>query len=96
MIFSVATIHAKANDELLKTRIAELFPSDHYEIGRGQWLVFFPGTAQELYVKLAPPADDNPYPLTGTTVFGISGYFGVASRDMWDWMATKLKTAKSA
>jgi hypothetical protein len=89
-IFTVATKYEE-NDELLRNRITELFPTDNYDVGRGQWLISFTGTAKDLYLKLAPPAsDDNPYTIKGTTVFGIGGYFGVTSRDMWEWIATKL------
>jgi hypothetical protein len=93
-VFTVATKYEE-NDEQLKDRITELFPSDHYEVGRGQWLVSFTGTAKELYLKIAPATEETPYTIKGTTVFGIGGYFGVTSRDMWEWMATKLggKTA---
>ena len=92
MIFTVATIH-ETNDDLLKSRITDLFPEDHYEIGRGQWLVVYNGTAKELYLKIAPPSEETPYSIKGTTVFGVQGYFGVAPRDLWDWMSTKLKVS---
>lgn len=62
------------------------FPSDFYVIGRGQWLVAFEGTAKELYEKISPAES----PFAGTVVFGVGGYFGRASRDMWEWIANKL------
>jgi hypothetical protein len=85
VIFIVATRHPN-NDDPLKNRITENFPSAHYEIGRGQWLVAFNGTSKELYDKILP--DDSP---SGVTVFATSGYYGVAPQDMWEWIATKLK-----
>src|SRR5215216_3744979 len=50
-IFIVATSNTEI-DSALKNRITEAFPTDHYEIGRGQWLISFTGTARELYTKL--------------------------------------------
>jgi hypothetical protein len=87
-LFTVSTKH-EGNDEVLAQRIAALFPGDHYEIGRGQWLVSFSGTAKDLYTKLDPQPGN--YTFKGTVVFGIGGYFGVASRDMWEWIAAKLE-----
>jgi len=100
MIFLVATIH-DVNDAILRQKILVTFQEgDFYEIGRGQWLVLFAGTAKELYQKLSPLPKEVISPtegvqpaaqvLTGTIVLGVAGYFGVASRDMWEWMAVKL------
>ena len=85
-IFIVANIHPE-QDATFTGRIAERFPSNYYEIGRGQWLVAFDGTAKALWEKLVGDAD----PATQRcVVFGIGGYWGVASRDIWEWMTTKL------
>jgi hypothetical protein len=86
-VFIVATIHPEV-DALVKARLNTHFPNDYYEIGRGKWLVSFKGTAQALYTKLSegdPPAQ-NKY-----LTFGMAGYYGVGSRDMWEWIATKLE-----
>ena len=83
-VFIVGTRHAN-NDPSLKARINEEFPTENYEVGRGQWLVAFKGTARQLYDKLLP--NDEP---AGVTVFRVSGYWGVASQDMWEWIATKV------
>jgi hypothetical protein len=93
-IFTVNTTYPE-NDEPLKTRITALFLENYYEVGRGQWLVVFDGTAQELYRKLFPEPQF-PLPRKGVAMFGISGYYGNASLDMWDWIANKLgsKVAK--
>lgn len=89
-IYIVATIKEDV-DSLLKGRITESFPDDYHEIGRGQWLVSFSGTAKELYSKLSPEyaQQQQPYPLQYTVVFGISGYFGIASVEMWEWVKTR-------
>jgi hypothetical protein len=100
MIFIVATIH-DVNDVIIRQKISATFKEgDYYEIGRGQWLISFAGTAKELYQKLSPlpkevvsPPEGAQPPgqvLSGTIVLGVAGYFGVASRDMWEWMAVRL------
>lgn len=96
-IFSIATIH-ESNDSVLKERITAIFPGNYYELGRGQWLVAFDGTAQELFTKISPLPTPNAPPevasglriLYGTVAFGIGGYYGIASRDLWEWVAIKL------
>jgi hypothetical protein len=89
-IFIVATTVPEV-DPVLKDRIIEQFPAEHYEIGRGQWLVSFGGTSKELYFKLSPEtAQSDTYPLTYTVVFGVAGYWGVASMGMWEWINTRL------
>lgn len=88
-VFVVATIHQEV-DAQVKARLGAHFPNDHYEIGRGKWLVSFKGTAQALYKQLSQgePASHNRY-----LTFGIAGYYGLGSRDMWEWIATKLEEA---
>jgi hypothetical protein len=85
-IFSVATVHPVV-DALLRSRITEHFPTDHFEIGRGQWLVSFNGTAKALFEQLA---QGDQQAINGTTVFSVGGYYGLASVAMWEWIATKL------
>jgi hypothetical protein len=88
-VFAVCTKYPE-NDTILKDRIVNSFPEDYYEIGRGQWLVAFQGTAKQLYVKLFPEPEF-PLPKTGITMFAIGGYWGHATRDMWEWLASKLE-----
>lgn len=94
-IFIVATTDPEV-DPVLKGRIVEHFPTEHYEIGRGQWIVSFGGTSRELYFKLSPEAaQSQTYPLNNTVVFGIAGYWGVASAGMWEWIKTRLGVASA-
>ncbi len=92
VIYTVAT-KFPANDEMLKSRITEQFSTDYYEIGRGHWLVAFSGTSKELYAKLFPEPE-LPLPSKDVVVFGISGYYGIAPQDVWEWMKVKLGAAK--
>jgi hypothetical protein len=86
-VFIVTTTYQQV-EALLKARITELFPTDHYEIGGGKWLVAFDGTAKGLYSKLSndEPASNHRY-----FMFGVSGYYGLAPLDMWEWLANKLE-----
>lgn len=64
-----------------------MFPADRfYEIGRGQWLVASSGTAKSVFNKLLPDLSLLKVE-AGVAVFRISGYWGLAQSDMWEWMA---------
>ena len=89
-IFTISTIHPE-NDIPLRAKITANFNENHYEFGRGQWLVLFDGTAKELYEKLFPEPE-LPLPRKGVAMFGMAGYYGNASVDMWEWIANKLGT----
>ena len=83
------------NDPIIKARLAELFPDDHHTIGRGQWLVSFKGTARNLYDKIVP--EENILKVeAGLAVFRISGYWGLGTVDMWEWMAVATKKGESS
>jgi len=88
-VFAVSTKYPE-NDEPLGARILQAFPDDFFHIGRGQWLIAFKGTAKQLHVHLFPQKEF-PLPKSDVTVFGIGGYWGHASRDMWEWLASKLE-----
>ncbi len=87
MIFSITTKY-EANDAFLKGRIAERFPTDYYDVGRGQWLVAYSGTSKELYIKLFPEPE-LALPSKDVIVLAVSGYWGHTSNDMWEWIRTK-------
>jgi hypothetical protein len=91
-LFIVASRHA-ANDETIKSLIVQHFPTDYYDIGRGQWIVAFSGTAKELFETLIPDGQEDAILPTsgGTVVFGISGYWGFTTEDLWEWMTVKRR-----
>jgi hypothetical protein len=86
-VFIVATTHPEY-DSVLKNRFTEQFPNDYYEIGRGQFLVAFNGTARTLYTNLI---EDKQPAVSYCVIFGINGYYGITSMDVWEWMSAKLK-----
>lgn len=86
-IFQVTT-KEQSNDEAIGSRIKEHFPNEHYEIGRGGWLVVFGGTSKELYNKLFPE-EELTLPSNDVIIVGVSGYWGITSPDMWEWIKVK-------
>jgi len=86
-LFIVATTEP-ATDTFLKSRFADQFPDDHHEIGKGQWLASFEGTARGLFERLED--ENSALPLNGCLVLAFGGYWGRASSDTWEWIRAKL------
>jgi len=87
MVFMVFT-EAPDNYKPLQERIESRFPEDHYVLGTGKWLIAHSGTAKELYIRLFPEPE---FPLShrNVIVFGVSGYWGMAPQDTWEWVISK-------
>jgi hypothetical protein len=88
MIFIVATKHPE-NDATISGLIKAKFPTDSYEIGRGQWLVSFSGTSKELYDHLFPDDAVALPKVGGLLILGTTGYWGRSPTDTWEWLANK-------
>lgn len=73
------------NPELEKAIIAE-FPNDHFKLGGNQWLVSATGTAKEVSTKIGISEEGKK--LEGI-VFTISGYWGRATNDTWEWIVSR-------
>jgi hypothetical protein len=86
-LFIVATT-STLSEKALKEKIARHFPYDNYEIGKGQWLISYPGIARTLFERLAEGDQGS---IVDTVTFGISGYYGYASQELWEWIAAKSK-----
>jgi hypothetical protein len=85
------------NDTIISEKIAELFPADdYYKIGRGQWLIAFRGTAKGLYNKIVRHEDSDLKVAAGVVVLRISGYWGLAPSDMWEWIVAKGESPAGA
>jgi hypothetical protein len=68
--------------------LAEVFPNDHIQIRPGQRFVAGTGTARELSDKLkitGEPSVSGP-----AIVTAVSGYYGRASSQIWEWVAAKV------
>lgn len=74
-------------DALLEESVKANYPGKFYAMGRARWLIAAEGTAREVSDHLGITTD--PPKVPSSQVFAISGYYGRASSEMWDWMATK-------
>jgi hypothetical protein len=82
-----AVLLPKETPELVKI-IKEKFP-ENYEINPTQWIISAKGTVKQVSDTLGVSVKENP---TGSAVvLGISGYWGRASTDLWDWMKVKME-----
>jgi len=71
-------------DLRLASAIFEKFPSAFMQIAPGQWLVSAKGTtAVEISNKLGITDGTN----GSGIVFAISGYYGRAANNIWEWIA---------
>jgi hypothetical protein len=86
-LFIVATTNTKT-DKALRERLVRHFPNDHYEIGRGQWLVSFRGLARGLFERIA---EHDQEAIVDTVILGINGFYGYASGEIWEWIAAKSR-----
>jgi hypothetical protein len=81
-------IMADPDNATLPGILAEKFPQDHILIRPGQWFVAGTGTAKELSDKLKITGDLSP---SGpAVVMAVSGYYGRASSQIWEWVAAKV------
>ncbi len=71
----------------LSLRLAEQFPDSHIEIRPGQWFIAGSGTAIEISNKLqiTPGAESG-----SAVIVAVSGYYGRASSQVWEWVAAKI------
>lgn len=82
-----AVLLPKENPELVKI-IKQKFP-ENYEINPTQWIISAKGTVKQVSDTLGVSIKENPTGLA--VVLGISGYWGRASTDLWDWMKVKME-----
>lgn len=77
-------------DERLGVAIKTAFPDNSLQVSdRGQWLIVGEGTAREISNKIGITGIEPP-PIGASIVFSVSGYFGRASSEVWEWIAVKL------
>ena len=76
----------------LKAAIEKEFAENHFDLGRGQWLVSSKLAANEVSDKLGITGDNGKSVVGPAMVVKIESYFGRASKDIWDWIKAKLET----
>ena len=75
-------------DGPLEAAIKQKYPGNFFDLGRGRWLVVAEGTAREVSDNLGITTD--PPTISSSQVFATSGYFGRATSETWEWIASKL------
>lgn len=70
------------NAEKLADAIQQRFGSHAYRLPGGEWLIAYPETSKALSDELGISDGSN----GSGIVAGISGYFGFAPSDIWEWM----------
>lgn len=78
-----------SNKQTLEGKIKERFGNDAYPLPNGEWLVNYDGTSKQLSDEIGITDGK----LGSTIVLNISGYWGRANRDIWEWL--KVNTAKN-
>jgi hypothetical protein len=86
-LFVVLALGTSAPD--VQKGIEEHFPDNFYLIEAGKWLVATSlVTAKQVSDRIGITNDENIGQLTGL-VIRMAGYFGMASKDMWEWISAK-------
>ncbi|MEW6775059.1 MAG: hypothetical protein AB1405_02085 [Bdellovibrionota bacterium] len=71
-----------AHEGELQKKIEEEFPGNFFQVGDGHWLVSSGGTAEEIGRKIKLDQAGMP----STIVYNLSGYWGRASVQIWEWL----------
>jgi hypothetical protein len=72
---------------VLERAITSAVPGEYIQIRPGQWFVVSTGTARELSDKLGV----TPGNASGAAVIvAVSGYYGRASTEIWEWVKAKI------
>jgi hypothetical protein len=73
------------NTSDIDAAVAQKFPGDSFRLPKGEHLVVFDGTSKELSDRLGISDGQ----VGSALVVGINGYFGWASKDIWEWLQIK-------
>lgn len=73
----------------LDAKVQARFGTKCFQLPLGQWLVAYDGTSKQLSDELGISEGE-----VGVTalVLGISGYFGRANKDIWEWMSVNASS----
>ncbi len=79
----------QTNVEKLSIAIKEKYPNDNFPLANGQWILVIDGTAKGLSDSLG--ISDGSLGATAVVVL-FTSYFGRASTQLWEWIASKMGT----
>jgi hypothetical protein len=93
MIFAIVSLTPLNVDALSGTVIAN-FPDNYFQVSPDKriFLVSAAGTAKDVSDRLGISEGA----LNSAVVFGISGYYGRAPMNTWEWIAAKLAAPSTA
>ena len=75
----------------LAVAVAQTYPADHKKLPFHGWLVAAKGSALDVSAALGVTLDAGAGPTGSTMVLEVSSYYGVANKDIWDWIKGKLE-----
>lgn len=85
------------HDDRLEKNLGREFPGDYLELEPGQWLVSATGmTSLAISDRLRIGTGENEVEEEDEVegvVFATSGYGGIHTSDVWEWIASKTKTS---
>ncbi|WP_322071010.1 hypothetical protein [Paraburkholderia bannensis] len=77
-----------ADASKLDAKILEHFAADSLKLPRGEWLVKFMGTTQELSTLLTITGTPNSE-VGNAVVIAVGSYFGFAPTNVWEWIKSR-------
>jgi hypothetical protein len=73
--------------EAVRQNVETLFPNS---LVSGAWLVSAAGTSEEISNTLRITGEGTDHTAPSVIVFTISGYFGRAPNNVWEWLTEKM------
>jgi hypothetical protein len=83
-IFAVIALN-QGSIPSLNAQLATKYPSNYFAASPSVWFVAAGGTAKEVSDRLGISEA-----IPGVVVLSVSGYYGRASNNLWEWLAAKM------
>ena len=82
------------NPVAMRAVIQKAFPGENIELQDDEWLVSSSGTAQDVSDRLGITVNGQlpkESVVDAAMVLAVSGYFGRAATQIWDWIKAKME-----
>ena len=88
LTMKIYSLLSDPGNSALVEAIKKEFPDHHFDFEDGQWFVAAndPSTAREVYEKLDGTDDAD---IGSVVVVSVGAYYGYASTNLWEWMASR-------
>ena len=81
-------VTATGDQNKVEASVKSTFPDEHYAVPNNTaWFVVFRGTTVELSEKLGLTSGKS----GSAVVIPVNNYYGRASKDMWEWLASRME-----